>query len=164
MGPGPFLEGSVAGTASAQAGSRLAEVVRSIASALEYCRDYKVPEAEKPTARDSDGFLSQVLVVDDAGLHARPAAMLPQLAAPAPASRAAARIVSISWSVSAGTTGETMTRTGIPAAASARITASRRSGAGTRGSIFRATPRSSVVTPTPIALDRKALSNAIRPI
>ncbi len=84
MGPGPFLEGSVAGTASAQAGARLADVVRSIASALQYWRDYKVPEAEKPATRDSDGFLSQVMVVDDAGLHARPAALLAQLAAQEP--------------------------------------------------------------------------------
>ena len=84
MGPGPFLEGSVAGTASAQTGARLAEVVRSIASALEYWRDYKIPEAEKPVAREGDGFQTQVMVVDDAGLHARPAALLSQLASQEP--------------------------------------------------------------------------------
>ncbi|MFT0847786.1 HPr family phosphocarrier protein [Actinomycetaceae bacterium L2_0104] len=84
MGPGPFLEGTVAGTAAANGGARLAEVVRAIASALEYWRDYKIPEAEAPAATSGDGFQTQVMVVDDAGLHARPAAILAQLSAQEP--------------------------------------------------------------------------------
>jgi len=79
MGPGPFLEGSVSGTAAAQGGARLAQVVRAIASALAYWRDYKLPEKEHTEEKTSDGFQTQVMVVDDAGLHARPAAVLAQL-------------------------------------------------------------------------------------
>ncbi|MGO1590858.1 MAG: HPr family phosphocarrier protein [Ancrocorticia sp.] len=78
MGPGPFLEGTVSGTAAAQGGARLAQVVRAIASSLQYWRDYKLPEKETTPASSVDGFQTQVMVVDDAGLHARPAAVLAQ--------------------------------------------------------------------------------------
>ena len=78
MGPGPFLEGSVSGTAAAQGGARLAQVVRSIASSLQYWRDYKLPEKDHPEQSPNDGFQTQGMVVDDAGLHARPAAILAQ--------------------------------------------------------------------------------------
>lgn len=78
MGPGPFLEGTVSGTAAAQGGARLAQVVRAIASSLQYWRDYKLPEKEHREESTSDGFQTQVMVVDEAGLHARPAAVLAQ--------------------------------------------------------------------------------------
>ena len=53
---------------------------------------------------------------------------------------------SISLSLMAGTMGATITLTGTPAALSARIASSRRGGVAARGSILRATVRSSVVT------------------
>jgi hypothetical protein len=55
---------------------------------------------------------------------------------------------SISWSVSAGISGATITAVGMPAAASSRITESRRWGDGARGSMRRARSASSVVIDT----------------
>ena len=63
----------------------------------------------------------------------------------APAAAAASRIFGISWSVIAGTTGATITPTGMPAAASRSIAFSRSRGWEARGSILRATSGSSVV-------------------
>ncbi len=90
-----------------------------------------------------------------------------QLAATAPASRAEARIVSISASVSPGTTGDTITRTSIPAAASRSMARSRRASAGTRGFIVRASAASSVVkliptraSPAAAISDRMSMSHS----
>ncbi|MCF2705775.1 HPr family phosphocarrier protein [Arcanobacterium haemolyticum] len=84
LGPGPFLEGSVAGAATAQAGAGLAEVVRSIASSLDFWKDQIKAEDAQPlsaSAGVNSGFQTQVTVVDENGLHARPAALLAQLVA-----------------------------------------------------------------------------------
>ena len=66
----------------------------------------------------------------------------------APASRAAARMRSISGSLRNGITGETLTPTGTPAATSAEIVRRRRAGAAARGSRARASGPSSVVIET----------------
>ncbi|WP_182049262.1 HPr family phosphocarrier protein [Changpingibacter yushuensis] len=87
IGPGPFLEGSVAGAAKAQTGAKLAAVVRTVASALEMWREHIKPENTvvlSPATGQSEGFQTQVTVVDDEGLHARPAALLAQLASEQP--------------------------------------------------------------------------------
>ena len=64
----------------------------------------------------------------------------------APASAAASRIASISWSLRPGIIGAVITPTGTPASASALIASSRRCGAEARGSMSRASSLSSVVT------------------
>lgn len=87
IGPGPFLEGSVAGAAKAQTGAKLADVVRTVASALDAWRDQIKPEGNahlSASAGRPDGFQTQVTVVDSDGLHARPAALLSQLASEQP--------------------------------------------------------------------------------
>ena len=66
----------------------------------------------------------------------------------APASAAAARMRSSSGSFRNGITGDTLTPTGMPAAASLRMVCNRRSGAAARGSITRASAGSSVVIDT----------------
>ena len=86
------------------------------------------------------------------------------LAATAPASRAAANIGSTSGSVSPGTTGATITRTGMPAFASRSITFSRRDGAAARGSIRRAITGSSVEIDTPTRVSPAAAIGANRSI
>jgi hypothetical protein len=70
----------------------------------------------------------------------------------------------ISWSVSPGTTGATMTRTGTPAADSFSIASSRRRGDEVRGSIFRWSVSSSEVTEklTGRAVRRGQLSQQVR--
>lgn len=72
---------------------------------------------------------------------------------------------SISWSLSAGTMGAAITDTGMPASASARIASSRLGGVEARGSMVRASVRSSVVTdratftsPLPAMRDRMSMS------
>lgn len=88
MGPGPFLEGTVAGTARAQTGAGLGDVVRAIATSLEFWREQ--PGSDGAAAHEASsfsgisGFQTQVTVVDDQGLHARPAAILAELAAKEP--------------------------------------------------------------------------------
>ena len=66
----------------------------------------------------------------------------------APASFAASRIASISWSFSPGSWAPSSTPVGMPAVDSARIASSRRCGAEARGSIARARSLSSVVIDT----------------
>ena len=86
MGPGPFLEGTVAGTARAQTGAGLADVVRAIATSLEFWKDQLRDGSSATAAAQSapSGFQTQVTVVDEQGLHARPAAILAELAAKEP--------------------------------------------------------------------------------
>ena len=66
----------------------------------------------------------------------------------APAAAAASRMRSSSGSLRKGITGETLTPTGTPARASVSMVRSRRCGAAARGSITRASSRSSVVIDT----------------
>ncbi len=82
MGPGPFLEGAVAGAAKAQTGAGLADVVRQIASSLDIWKEQIKAEDSKPLSASAgvgEGFQTQVTVVDENGLHARPAAVLAHL-------------------------------------------------------------------------------------
>ena len=67
-------------------------------------------------------------------------------APPAPALAPASTIASNSESVRPGMTGATISPTGMPALASAAMASSRRDGVAARGSMRRASLRSSVVT------------------
>ena len=87
LGPGPFLEGTVAGTARAQTGAGLADVVRSIARSLDFWKDQiqnEGPAALADVYNSVTGFRTQVTVVDEQGLHARPAAILAEIASEEP--------------------------------------------------------------------------------
>ncbi|MCI1676040.1 MAG: HPr family phosphocarrier protein [Ancrocorticia sp.] len=87
LGPGPFLEGTVAGTARAQTGAGLADVVRAIATSLDFWKDQVAHEvASNPPTPHAGvaGFQTQVTVVDEQGLHARPAAILAELVSKEP--------------------------------------------------------------------------------
>lgn len=69
---------------------------------------------------------------------------------------------SISGSLTKGITGETLTPTGMPAAASVSIVRSRRCGAAARGSRMRANAGSSVVTDTTTAHNPRTAIGASR--
>ena len=85
---------------------------------------------------------------DSAGVAARP---------PRPPPRGCARV---RMSLSAGIIGEASTATGMPAWLSAAMVSRRRSGVAARGSILRASLRSSVVTDTATAASRSAAIGA----
>lgn len=77
LGEGPFLEGAVAGSVSAQIGDDLIHVLKSVRSS---CRNAPADPADTTSDQPDSGYSRVVTVVDDGGLHARPAALLARLA------------------------------------------------------------------------------------
>ena len=75
--PGPLVEGAVAGAVTAQQGGDLAAVEASVKhAALQWCEGEGPAQSTVFQGTES----AEAVIADAAGLHARPAAMLAQLA------------------------------------------------------------------------------------
>ncbi|AKA96686.1 dihydroxyacetone kinase phosphoryl donor subunit DhaM [Corynebacterium ulcerans] len=77
----PFVEGTVAAATAAQQGDSLDEVIKAAASAVTLFTSEPVVSVKEPIPSGEYG--RQVTVVDAAGLHARPASIISEIASEA---------------------------------------------------------------------------------